>query len=161
MIVTRQIFHTTGVRDVLRSFLQRHTPAGFSLLAIGLGLLCACSPKDPRQAIEGTWKIDSVFTFYNGFGSMETTIVDLEQYTYLPDGKVNVSWSGTTRTMLYDLSAQDTLKYIENNHEVSRYQILKLGGDRLVLRKDKPPLFSGAKQERYEIRYFSRVPLGN
>ena len=146
---------------MLRSFLHRHGPSNVVPVAIGLALLWSCSGKDPHQAIQGTWKIDSVFTFYNGFGSMETTIVDLEQYTYLPDGRVDVSWSGTTRSMLYDLSTQDTLKYFENKHEVSRYQILKLGGDRMVLRKDKPPLFSGAKQERYEIRYFSRVPPAN
>ncbi|MGC3945159.1 MAG: hypothetical protein QM762_11710 [Chryseolinea sp.] len=130
-------------------------------IAIGLCLLYACTPADPHKEIQGTWKIDSVYTFYNGFGRMETTIVDLEEYTYLADGQVDVSWSGTTRNMRYDLSTQDTLKYFENQHEVSRYQIVKLGEGRMVLRKDKPPLFSGGSQERYEVRYFSRVPASS
>ena len=127
-----------------------------------LVLISACTARDQHNEIAGTWKIDSVYTYYNGFGSMETTIVDLEQYTYLPDGTVDVSWSGTTRSMQYDLSARDTLKYYENKIEVSRYVILKLASNRMVLRKEKAPLFSGKGQQRYEIRYFSRLqPSGS
>ena len=152
----KQKLSTTGAHHALRSFLHTGWPLRASAL-VAMMLLSACAGRDPKKEITGTWKIDSVYTFYSGFGSMETTIVDLEQYTYLPGDQVNVSWSGTTRGLKYDLATQDTLKYFENDREVSRYLIIKLADGRMVLRKDKPPLFAGGKQERYEIRYFSKV----
>ena len=156
LLTIGKITPATGVYQTLRSLLLvRIQPWATSVAAVLI--LYACTSRDLSKDIGGTWKIDSVYTFYNGFGSMETTIVDLEQYTYLPNGQVDMSWSGTTRSMRYDLSIQDTLKYFEDEREVSRYQILELDNNRMVLKKDKQPLFSGGRQERYEIRYFSKV----
>lgn len=150
----------SGAVKSLRSFFLSTCLRQLRFLAFVLFAGYSCAPRDLHTEIEGTWKIDSVYTYYNGFSSMETTIIDLEQYTYLPDGQVNVSWMGSTRKMTYDLAARDTLKYFENEHEVSRYQIINLRDGHMILRKDKPPLFAGGAQDRYEIRYFSRVKPG-
>jgi hypothetical protein len=52
----------------------------------------------------------------------------------------------------------DTLRY-ENPalHVSEKYFVMKADGQQLVLRKEKKVLFKGKDQERYEIRYFSRV----
>ena len=41
----------------------------------------------------------------------------------------------------------------------SPYIILRLDSNQLVLKKESEPIFPGEKQERYVIRYFTRIPL--
>jgi hypothetical protein len=88
---------------------------------------------------------------------MESDSLDLEQYTYDAQGRVRVAWLGTTREMTYKLVGADSLYYFKDGQDVSRFRILGLNDTQLVLRKNKPPLFTGNGQERYEVRYFTRI----
>lgn len=112
--------------------------------------------QDRNLLLQGTWKVDSVYSFYNGFANIEKDVMGLEEYTYLPDGTVNVTWRGSTRSWKYQLVGSDSLVYFEGQHEVSRFNILSIEERRLVLRKDLKPIFKGKDQDRYEIRFFSK-----
>lgn len=125
-------------------------PLLFILLAWGCG-------KDRREMIVGKWKVDSIYTYYNGYGTMDGDSLDLEQYSYEENGDMKVSWLGSTKQMMYTLKGRDSLLYFENGLEASRYVIVGLNSKQLVLKKTKQPLFNGNGQERYEVRYFSRV----
>lgn len=113
--------------------------------------------KNHQEMIVGKWKIDSIYTYYNGYGMMEADSLDLEQYSYKENGDVNVSWLGSTKQMKYTLKGRDSLFYFENGSEASRYLIIGLTGQQLILKKTKKPLFNSSGQERYEVRYFSRI----
>ncbi len=127
---------------------------GIVIVLIG-GLLQNCH-RDRNLLLQGTWKVDSVYSFYNGFTNVEKDVIDLEEYTYLPDGNVDVTWHGSTKSWKYQLVGSDSLVYFEDQREVSRYSVLSFHQRRLVLRKELSPIFGGKGQDRYEIRFFSK-----
>ena len=61
------------------------------------------------------------------------------------------------RFFLYTVQG-DSLTYANlDDKRIDGLLILTLNDQQLVLKKEKGPLFKGDKQERYEIKYFSRV----
>lgn len=126
------------------------------VLLVFMLVMSGCG-KNHREMIVGKWKIDSIYTYYNGYGMMDGDSLDLEQYSYYENGDVDVSWLGSTKQMKYALKGRDSLLYFENGGEASRYLIIGLTSQQLILKKTKKPLFNGSGQERYEVRYFSRV----
>jgi hypothetical protein len=61
------------------------------------------------------------------------------------------------RFFFYNLQG-DSLTYTTADHRrIDGLLILTLTDQQLVLKKEKAPLFKGEKQERYEIKYFSKV----
>lgn len=132
---------------------------GFYLTFLGsiLFTLVFCDSTQSRKKIlVGAWKTDSTFMFYNGFSqSQYKEGADWATHLYHADGKVEEQKFGTSRKHRYDLQA-DTLIWFDAN-EGQRFLILELQPKRMVLKKSKPPLFPGENQERYEIRYFSKI----
>jgi hypothetical protein len=109
-----------------------------------------------KKLLVGAWKTDSTFMFYNGFSqSQYKEGADWATHLYHADGKVEEQKFGTSRKHSYALQA-DTLTWFDANGE-QRFLILELQPKRLVLKKIKPPLFPGQHQERFEIRYFSKL----
>lgn len=126
--------------------------------ALFLGITChSCAP-EPEALILGSWKVDSVYAYYNGFDYWEYEEgADWAVYEYTPDGYMKEIKFGTYRPYRYQLSG-DTLFWVaEQEPEAGQFQILALQPDYMVLRKEKAPLFSGRSQQRYEIRFFSKV----
>lgn len=131
--------------------------AKFCTLFVLVLISSNCTP-DPEKLLLGSWQVDSVYSYYNGFGYWEYEEgIDWATYEYTPDGKMKEIKFGTYRPYRYRLS-NDTLLWISDNEpQAGWFEILELRQDYLVLKRDKAPLFSGKAQERYEIRFFSRA----
>ena len=129
-------------------------------VAIGMAFagLTSCKKNVPQDLILGTWKIDSTYTFYNGFEKKQSGNNNMWPiYTY--DGKISREIkSGTYRSFFYQIQGSDSLMLKPTQSgDTLFFSIVKLEKDRMVLKKGKDPLFSGENQKRYEIRYFSRT----
>lgn len=121
-----------------------------------LYILLCCAP-EKKTAIQGIWKVDSIATYYNGFTFTRKDIGDEPILEYLPDAGLKMSKGDETRMFSFDISEKDTLYHrTVDNELLEKFSIRELGADRLILRKDLAPVFKGANQERYEIRYLSR-----
>jgi hypothetical protein len=130
-----------------------------ALLAIGLLCSSSCSPSaPPEQLIIGDWKVDSTYNYYNGFVRRQSGDgADWAVYSYANDGTIKEIKFGTHRMYHYSVSGDTLFWDAINEQRGVDFKILHLSPERLVLRKDKPPVIGSGKQERYEVRYFSRT----
>ncbi len=139
---------------------QQTMPKAFPILCISLSLVAFSCQPPPQELILGSWKVDSVYAYYNGFDYWEYKEgADWAAYEYTADGQMKEVKFDTYRPYQYRI-AEDTLFWIAQQEPNSgAFQILELRPDYMVLRKDKAPIFSGRRQDRYEIRFFSRTRL--
>ena len=122
-------------------------------------LTYSCNFTPPEQQILGAWKVDSTFTYYNGFGFTDKKEdQDWAVLLYEEDGTVKEVKFSTFRQHHYELIGKDSLVFRDGNgNPAGVFKILKLDEQHLSLYKSKLPIFAGANQSRYEIRYFSRT----
>ncbi|MDP4712424.1 MAG: lipocalin family protein [Saprospiraceae bacterium] len=133
------------------------TPVFFPFVLILLMASNACQQSYRQEQLYGTWQVDSVYAFYNGFGYWQYEDgYDWANYVYLPDGRLEEVKYDNPRYFRYQLSG-DTL-FWESLEEAQGgvFKVLSLQRDNMVLRKDKPSMFGNPNEERYEIRFFSR-----
>lgn len=124
-------------------------------IIIAMLLLAACRP-NPAD-LQGTWKIDSITTFYNGFTMTTVAAGDEPIQHYEPEGRLRMTKGTEFRYFLYELHS-DTLIHLTTEHKrIETFTIVKLDQSRLVLQMEKKPLFKEKNQRRYETRFFSRV----
>ena len=117
-----------------------------------------CSNRSKAKLIQGTWKIDSAYTFYNGYDFVQkSSNGNWPTYHYNAEGIVKEIKSGTFQSYLYSFNDRmDTLLfYPTRGGKEIKYTILKLRKDQMILKRSRDPIFKGKNQERYEIRYFS------
>lgn len=121
-------------------------------------LICYSCASDPEELLLGTWQVDSVYSYYNGFDIWEYEKgMDWADYEYTPDGKMKEIKFGTFRAYRYRLSGDSLFWISESEPKAGWFEIIDLRPDYLVLKRVKAPLFEGKSQERYEIRFFSRI----
>lgn len=127
----------------------------FYALAVSITLvLSQCGTRNP-DALLGTWKLDSVYNFYNGFDM--TTPGQEPLYHFQEDGRLRMTQDKEFRFFLYNVQG-DSLTYTSaDNTRIDGLLIVTLNDQQLVLKKEKAPLFKSDRQERYEIKYFSKV----
>lgn len=107
----------------------------------------------------GAWQIDSVFDYYNGFTYTNTNPFPKEVHVYQEDNTMLRRGLGEQKTYYFELKGQHlTIRDLPQATVGNELEITELTPQRLVLRKKKRPQFEGKNQERYELRYFSRVP---
>ena len=130
------------------------------LCLTAFGLL-ACESKKPHNLIVGAWKIDSTYTYYNGFDfTRRASDRNWATYVYEKDGMMKELKTGHFRQYFFELPSKDTLVVsAAQGGENARFNILHIDEHQMTLKKSRKPVFPGGKQERYEIRYFSRIPL--
>jgi hypothetical protein len=105
--------------------------------------------------LQGSWHLDSVYSFYNGFDMTSPGQEPL--YHFQQDGRLRMTQDNEFRFFLYTVQG-DSLTYTSlDDKPIDGLLILTLNDQQLVLKKEKAPLFKGDKQERYEIKYFSKV----
>lgn len=127
-------------------------------IIIIIGGLCSCRSEPPEQLIRGAWQVDSTYSFYNGFEYRQSTPgSDWATYIYDTQGTVKEAKYGTFRPYQYRFDGKNLIWTTPDASEEIPFEILALNRQRMVLRRDKPPLFPGKGQVRYEIRYFSRI----
>jgi hypothetical protein len=62
------------------------------------------------------------------------------------------------RFFFYEMPASDSLSHRSLDKKLlSKYQVVRLDAEHMVLRKEMQPVFPGKGQVRYELRYFSRI----
>jgi len=121
-------------------------------------ILLACCAPDKRELLQGSWKIDSVYSFYNGFGFTRTDTEEEPLQHYQPDGRLRMTREAEFRFFLYEMPTSDSLVHRSLDKKMlSKYQVVKLDHERMVLRKEMQPVFPGKGQVRYELKYFSRI----
>ena len=117
-------------------------------------LFTQCRTRNTNDLL-GTWKVDSVYSFYNGFDMTSPGQEPL--YHFQPDGRLRMTQDKEFRYFMYTVQA-DSLTYSTlDDKRVDGLLIVTLNDQQLVLKKEKAPLFKSDRQERYEIKYFSRV----
>lgn len=119
--------------------------------------LYACSSAAVQQKIIGAWRVDSIYDYYNGFDFMNKHPHPVEVFRYRADS--TVLHEGMGEQLLFQYYCNDSILFFNdmNGNPVSEYIILHIDKNRMVLRKNKLPLFPGKNQEKYEVRYFSKT----
>ena len=127
------------------------------ILIVSIGF--SCNFKSPKEQIIGAWKVDSTYTYYNGFDFTDKQQdQDWAMLLYEENGTVKEVKFSTFREHDYEFIGKDSLIFRNDQGMISStFKVLELDDKHLKLYKSKLPIFGGAKQERYEIRYFSRT----
>jgi hypothetical protein len=125
-----------------------------TLIILLLLLTAQCRTQDAHR-LEGTWQVDSVYSFYNGFDMTSPGQEPL--YHFQPDGRLRMTTEKEFRYFFYKVQG-DSLTYTTlDDRRVDGLLILDVNDQHLVLKKAKSVLFKGNNQERYEIKYLSKV----
>jgi hypothetical protein len=116
-----------------------------------------CCTVDKKSSIIGSWKVDSIYTYYNGFDFTRQDVGDEPILHYEADGQLKMTKQEESRSFLFDISIQDTLLHRTLDNKVfDKFFIQKLDRRQLILRKELRPVFKGVQQERYEIKFLSK-----
>jgi hypothetical protein len=116
-----------------------------------------CSNKDLSD-LHGTWKLDSMYNFYNGFGHTSFDVQDFPRHQYQDGGQLTMTKDQEVRYFTYEIHPPDTLMHRRPDGKViEKSIILSVNQTQLVLKKELSPVFKGKNQYRYEVKYFSRV----
>ncbi len=122
-----------------------------------LAILTGCNPGN-HTLLQGSWKTDSVYSYYNGFGFTRHEVEEEPLLHYKPDGNLTMTRGKETRSFFYEIPDGDTLIHRRLDKEIlEKYVILKVDKDHLILKREMRPVFGGINQERMEVRYFSRA----
>jgi len=119
-------------------------------------LLSGCKDRFSEQDIVGIWKVDSAYTYYNGFDNMVLSSAGWAEYEYEIDGKMKEIKEGMFKPFLYEIKADTLIHRHTNGMICNKYKIFELDNGHMVLKKEHPHIFKGPNQERYEIRFFSK-----
>lgn len=117
-----------------------------------------CTGPDKNALLVGTWRTDSVYAYYNGFGFTRRDFEEEPVRHYQPDGQLMMVRGDELRTFLYQVQHGDSLVHrTQDQGLLEKFLIVKLEGDQMVLQKELKPILPGEKQRRYHIRYLSRI----
>ncbi len=120
---------------------------------------CESLPR-PHDLV-GAWKVDSTYTFYNGFDYLQREAgSDWATYVYDDAGLMKEIKYGSYQSYFYEWKAMDSLQISSTRGGAATvFAVLYLDREKLVLKKTKTPIFNGPAQQRYEIRYLSRTEM--
>lgn len=132
---------------------------GVIVMVCGIcAVLFQCAGSDSMHLLEGTWRMDSVYSYYNGFTFTRKDISNEPLQRYQPDGRLIMTIKEESRTFYFSVPVQDSLIHQDSDKSViDKFAIVRLDKDILALKKSLNPVFKGPQQERYEVRYFSKV----
>ncbi len=129
----------------------------FVIIVIALSAV-SCRKNFSAEQLTGSWQTDSVYTYDNGYGLTYRDLHEEPLQHYEQDGKVKMTMGNEFRWFNYELIQPDSLIiFNQNNKPVNKYLLLKLDEQQLVVKKQNALIFSGPGQERYEIRYLSKI----
>ena len=126
-------------------------------LSIAAVLLLAGCRHYNTADLQGSWKIDSIRTFYNGFTMATAAAGDEPLQHYEPEGRLRMTQGTEFRYFLYELRDDTLTQFTTEHQKLETFTVVQLDAGHLVLRKEKKPLFQGKEQQRYETRYYSKV----
>jgi hypothetical protein len=131
----------------------------FKILSLSVFIFFFSCSSSPDEKILGTWRADSLYSFANGFSHSESLKgLDVPDYEYQKSGMLTESKDEQHHHMQYELLGKDSLVYKDTTGKILiGYKILELTDDKMVLKKQRTPLFGDKNQNMYEVRFFSRV----
>lgn len=122
----------------------------------------SCNTITNQERLIGAWKVDSTYTYYNGFSYIQREKGnDWGNYVFDQTGLMKEVKHESFQSYRYNLTnTADTLilRAIPLDN-LSRFAVLKLQNDQLILKKIKKPIFDGNGQLRYEIRFYSKTSV--
>lgn len=126
-----------------------------------ISMFTNCNRKPNREYLIGAWKVDSAYTYYNGFEHVKTTGgSDWATYVYGRDGIMKEIKYDSYQSYTFEWCARDSIRIRSTKGGDDNYfKVLRLGSDLLTLKKDKDPIFKGENQNRFEVRYMSRTEI--
>jgi len=119
----------------------------------------SCNSGVDQKKLHGAWRIDSLYDFYNGFTYMNRNPQPAEVHVYKGEHTMLRRGMGHEKPYYYSIEDKQLMISDTVGAPASPYIILRLDSNQLVLKKESEPIFPGEKQERYVIRYFTRIPL--
>lgn len=112
-----------------------------------------------RDRLIGEWQLDSARYFYNHFENASDGWHQKEIYEFTPTGVANTKAVNSSISSQYLVNGKELIYLDDQGNPSDTHEILELTENNLVMKTEKQPLFKGPNQRRYEIRYFSRVPI--
>src|SRR5688572_3518236 len=91
------------------------------------------------HSLEGTWQVDSVYSFYNGFDMTSPGQEPL--YHFQPDGRLRMTKDKEFRYFIYKVQGDSLIYTTSDDRRVDGLLILEINDQQLVLKKAKSVLF--------------------
>jgi hypothetical protein len=124
------------------------------LLVVMIAIMCSHCQWE-KSDLQGTWKLDSVYTYYNGFDMTSPGKEPL--YHFQDDGRLRMTQGTEFRFFVYEVGNDSLSYHTLDDQLIDAFEILDVDDNKLILKKEKKVLFTEENQERFEIKYFSRV----
>ena len=119
-------------------------------------LLAACEQPNATKIL-GSWQIDSIYDYHNGFTFTNRNPHPREVYEY-KTGNVLLR-KGMGEQLEYHYTCNDSVLTLSSAQGAPLGQaiIVHLDKEKLALKENLKTQFTGRNEVRYEIRYLSRV----
>ena len=119
----------------------------------------SCKSSINDSTLHGAWRNDSLYDFYNGFSFMNRSPQPAEVHVYKEGHTMLRRGMGHEKKYYYEIKGNQIVISDSLGSPETGHSIIKLDSNQLILKREKAPIFAGEKQVRYEIRFFTRVPL--
>lgn len=120
-------------------------------------LIAGCRQGIDPVKLTGTWKKDSVYRYYNGYGYTTSDFDEEPLHEYMPGQILKMKLKDEERSFAYEISGDSLFHFNDKTKRTDRFYVLKLNNEQLVLRKELNPVFPGNNQEHFEVQYLSRI----
>jgi hypothetical protein len=132
-----------------------------SLLAIIIVsmVVLSCKSTVDKKTLHGAWRMDSLYDYYNGFSYMNRSPQPAEVHVYKGDHTMLRRGMGHEREYYYAIDGKNLIISDTLGSPEAKHMVLMLDSTQLVLKKENRPLFPGENQVKYEIRFFTRIPM--
>ena len=122
-------------------------------------VVLSCKSTVDQKSLLGAWRMDSIYDFYNGFTYMTRNPQPAEVHVYKGANTMLRRGMGHEREYYYAIDGKHLIISDTLRAPGTKHLVLKLDSTQLVLKKENRPLFPGENQVKYEIRFFTRIPM--
>lgn len=106
----------------------------------------------------GSWRLDSIYYFDNGFTYTNRAPYPSEVHVYKSDSTFLRKGMGREKLFTYYLNKKELVIKDSSGGPDAKLTIIRADSNVLAIRKEKSLVFPGKNQERFEIRFFTRLP---
>lgn len=122
-------------------------------------VVLSCKSTVDKKTLHGAWRMDSLYDYYNGFSYMNRNPQPAEVHVYKGDHTMLRRGMGHEREYYYAIEGKNLVISDTLGAPEAKHILLKLDSTQLVLKKENRPLFPGENQVKYQIRFFTKIPM--
>ena len=122
-------------------------------------VVLSCKSTVDQKTLLGAWRMDSIYDFYNGFTYMNRNPQPAEVHVYKGANTMLRRGMGHEREYYYAIEGKNLVISDTLGAPEAKHILLKLDSTQLVLKKENLPLFPGENQVKYQIRFFTKIPM--